>query len=45
VAGYALLEETPGVEGVLITEGGAVLATRGMRFLSDLPGGVWASWH
>jgi thiamine biosynthesis lipoprotein len=44
-AGFALLQETPGVEGALITEDGAVLATEGMRFLSDLPGGVWASWH
>jgi FAD:protein FMN transferase len=44
-AGFALLQETPGVEGALITEDGAVLATKGMRFLSDLPGGVWASWH
>ena len=43
-AGLALLEETPGVEGALITEEGAVLATKGMRFLSDLPGGVWAPW-
>jgi FAD:protein FMN transferase len=44
-SGFALLQETPGVEGALITEDGAVLATKGMRFLSDLPGGVWASWH
>lgn len=44
-AGFALLQDTPGVEGALITEDGAVLATKGMRFLSDLPGGVWASWH
>ena len=43
-AGLALLEETPGAEGALITDEGAVLATKGMRFLSDLPGGVWASW-
>jgi FAD:protein FMN transferase len=32
-AGLALLEETRGVEGALITERGAVLATSGMRFL------------
>jgi thiamine biosynthesis lipoprotein len=44
-AGFALLRETEGVEGVLITETGELLATDGMRFLSDLPGGVWASWH
>jgi thiamine biosynthesis lipoprotein len=44
-AGFALLQETAGVEGVLITEAGELLATDGMRFLSDLPGGVWASWH
>jgi hypothetical protein len=40
-AGLALLEETPGVEGALITERGAVLATSGMRFLSDLPRSAW----
>ncbi len=43
-AGFALLQETSGVEGALITVDGAVLATKGMRFLSDLPGGVWAPW-
>lgn len=40
-AGLALLEETPDVEGALITERGAILATSGMRFLSDLPGSAW----
>jgi len=40
-AGLALLEETPGAEGVLIREDGAVLATAGMEFLSDLPGSAW----
>lgn len=41
-AGPALLEEAEGVEGALITEGGKILATSGMRFLSDLSGSVWA---
>jgi FAD:protein FMN transferase len=40
-AGLALLEETTGVEGALITDRGAILATSGMRFLSDLPGAAW----
>jgi thiamine biosynthesis lipoprotein len=40
-AGFALLEETAGVEGALITDRGAILATSGMKFLSDLPGAVW----
>ncbi len=42
-AGRELLEETPDVEGVLITDRGAILATTGMRFLSDLPGSAWES--
>ena len=42
--GFDLLQETAGVEGVLITQKGLLRATDGMRFLSDLPGGVWASW-
>ncbi len=41
-AGLSLLEAAPGVEGVLMTEEGKILATEGMRFLSDLPGGAWA---
>jgi thiamine biosynthesis lipoprotein len=41
-AGLALLEETPRVEGALITEDGTILPTTGMRFLSDLPGGAWS---
>jgi thiamine biosynthesis lipoprotein len=40
-AGLALLEEAPGVEGALITDRGAILATSGMKFLSDLPGAAW----
>lgn len=39
--GLALLEETSDVEGALITESGDILATGGMRFLSDLPGAAW----
>ncbi len=42
-AGLALLEDTPGVEGALITETGAILATTGMPLLSDLPGSLWAA--
>ena len=42
-AGLALLEDSPGVEGTLITEAGAILATTGMTLLSDLPGSLWAS--
>ena len=41
VEGLALLEETSDVEGALITESGDILATSGMRFLSDLPGAAW----
>jgi FAD:protein FMN transferase len=41
--GLALLEETPGVEGALITEAGTILPTTGMRFLSDLPGSAWST--
>jgi FAD:protein FMN transferase len=41
--GLALLEETAGVEGTLITEGGAILSTAGMQNLSDLPGSIYAA--
>ena len=41
--GLLLLEETPGVEGALITEDGTILPTKGMRFLSDLPGSAWSA--
>jgi thiamine biosynthesis lipoprotein len=40
-AGLALLDETAGVEGALVTDGGDVFATSGMRFLSDLPRSTW----
>jgi thiamine biosynthesis lipoprotein len=40
-AGRALLEGAPGVEGVMITEGGDVLATTGMLGLSNLPGSIY----
>ncbi len=40
-AGMALLCQETGVEGVLVTEEGRILATPGMRFLSDLPGSAW----
>jgi thiamine biosynthesis lipoprotein len=40
--GLALLEQTRGVEGVLITEEEAVLATSGMASLSNLPGSLYA---
>jgi thiamine biosynthesis lipoprotein len=42
-AGLALLEDSPGVEGTLITDAGAILATTGMNLLSDLPGSLWVS--
>ncbi len=42
-AGLALIEDAPGVEGTLITDAGAILATTGMRLLSDLPGSIWAA--
>jgi thiamine biosynthesis lipoprotein len=42
-AGFALLEDSPGVEGTLITDAGAILATTGMNLLSDLPGSLWAA--
>ncbi len=42
-AGLALLEDTPGIEGTLITDAGAILATAGMKILSDLPGSLWAA--
>ena len=41
VEGLALLEESRGVEGAIITEEGEVLTTDGMRFLTDLPGSAW----
>jgi len=40
--GLALLEEAEGVEGALIVEDGSIRTTSGMRWLSDLPGSVWA---
>ena len=40
-AGLALLEEAQGLEGALIAEGGAVLATRGMPGFSNLPGSLY----
>jgi thiamine biosynthesis lipoprotein len=42
-AGLSLLEGAQGIEGVLITEAGAILATAGMALLSDLPGSAWAA--
>ena len=39
--GLALLEDAEAVEGALIAEGGHVLATSGMKLLSDLPGSLW----
>ena len=35
--GLALLESSPGAEGALILEDGRIVATQGMRDLSDLP--------
>lgn len=42
-AGLALLENTAGVQGALVTEAGAIVATTGMSLLSDLPGSLWAA--
>ena len=42
-AGLALIENTPGVEGALITETGSILASAGMPGLSDLPGSLWSA--
>lgn len=42
-AGLALLEETSGVDGALVTEDGAILATSGMKRLSNLPGSLYAA--
>jgi thiamine biosynthesis lipoprotein len=42
-AGLALLDGAQGIEGALITETGAILATAGMALLSDLPGSAWAA--
>ena len=42
-AGLTLLEDAPGVEGTLITEGGAILETTGMNRFSDLPGSLWGA--
>ncbi len=36
--GHALLESTKGLEGALIAEDGSLHATRGMKYMSDLPG-------
>lgn len=36
--GLALLEATPGLEGALVAEDGTIRATKGMKYLSDLPG-------
>jgi thiamine biosynthesis lipoprotein len=36
--GHALLESTKGLEGALIGEAGAIHATSGMKYMSDLPG-------
>jgi len=42
--GRSLLEATPWAEGALIGEDGAILATRGMARLSDLPGSLYAAY-
>ena len=36
--GHTLLESTKGLEGALIAENGAIHATSGMKYMSDLPG-------
>ena len=42
-SGLALLEETPGVEGALVTEDGSIVSTSGMKRLSNLPGSLYAA--
>jgi len=41
-AGLALLEDTPNVEGALITEDGEILPSSGMLDFTDLPGSIYA---
>lgn len=36
--GLALLEDAKGLEGAIVAEDGSLRATRGMKYLSDLPG-------
>jgi len=43
-AGLRYLENLPGIEGALITEGGEILSTSGMDRLSDLPGSLYAGY-
>jgi len=43
-AGLASLEASPGIEGAVITEAGAVETTTGMWKLSDLPGSIFADY-
>ncbi len=42
--GLALFAQLPGIEGALITEDGAVLASSGMWSVSDLPGSLYAEY-
>lgn len=42
--GLALIERLPGIEGALITEEGAILASSGMWKVSDLPGSLYAAY-
>lgn len=42
--GIAHLESLPRTEGVLITEGGTMLATTGMHRISDIPGSLYARY-
>jgi thiamine biosynthesis lipoprotein len=42
--GLALIERLSGIEGALITEEGALLASSGMWKVSDLPGSLYAAY-
>jgi len=43
-AGLAYLERSTGLEGAIITEAGALLATSGINACSDLPGSIYADY-
>jgi len=44
IGGLTLLESLPGVEGALIAEGGAILASAGMGGISNLPGSLYEAY-
>ena len=42
LSGVAFIENSPGIEGVLIMDDGSIEASPGMAMLSDLPGSLFA---